>query len=203
MRPKPFSSPSGLHISGSATLSSKGLIVSADQSLSQSFSEATLTFSDFFMISITSSIFAIATINPSTTCPLSFACLNSNNDLFVTTVFLCSRKIFRSSSKLHNFGLPSTRTTLLIPKTCSNCEFLNKLLRTTSGTSPFFNSITALIPSLSDSSLISPIPSSFFSFTSSAILSSIRALFTMNGISVITIASLPPFICSNDVFALV
>ena len=72
----------------------------------------------------------------------------------------------------------------------------------TSGTSPFFISTTTLIPSLSDSSRISLIPSSFFSLTSSAILSSILALLTMNGISVIIIASLPPFIVSKVVFPL-
>ena len=77
-----------------------------------------------------------------------------------------------------------------------------RLFKTTSGTSPFFSSTTTLIPSLSDSSLISPMPSSFFSFTSSAILSSILALLTINGISVIIIASLPPFISSIAVLPL-
>ena len=64
-------------MSGSATLSRSGLIVAADQFRSQSLSAATFVFSDFLIISITSSIFAIATISPSTICPLSFACLNS------------------------------------------------------------------------------------------------------------------------------
>ena len=72
-RPNPSSNPSGLQISGSATLSNSGLMVDADQFLSQSLSAATLEFSDFFIISITSSILAIATIRPSTMCPLSFA----------------------------------------------------------------------------------------------------------------------------------
>ena len=64
-------------MSGSATLSRSGLIVSADQLRSQSLSAATFVFSDFLIISMTSSIFAIATIRPSTICPLYFACLNS------------------------------------------------------------------------------------------------------------------------------
>ena len=63
--PKPFSKPSGLQISGSETLSSNGFIVFADQSFSQVYS-ATFEFSDFLIISTISSIFAIATIKPST-----------------------------------------------------------------------------------------------------------------------------------------
>ena len=64
--PKPFSKPSGLQISGSETLSSNGFIVLADQSLSHNLSAATFEFSDFLIISMISSIFAIATIKPST-----------------------------------------------------------------------------------------------------------------------------------------
>ena len=54
-------------MSGSSTLSSKGLIVLDDQLCSHSLSAATLVFSDVLIIFITSSILAIATINPSRT----------------------------------------------------------------------------------------------------------------------------------------
>jgi len=118
--PNPSSKPSGLQISGSLTLSRSGFIVSADQFCSHNLSAATLVFSDVLMMFITSSIFAIATMSPSTIWPLSLACLSSYKDLFVMTSFRCFRKISSSSCRLHNFGLPSTRTTLLMPKTCSS-----------------------------------------------------------------------------------
>lgn len=49
--------------------------------------------------------------------------------------------------------------------------FLNKLFWTKAGTASLFNSTTTRIPSLSDSSLKSDIPSNFLSFTKSAIFS--------------------------------
>ena len=55
----------------------------------------------------------------------------------------------------------------------------NKLFSRTSRDSPLLRSMTTLRPSLSDSSLISLIPSIFFSLTNSAILSSILALLTI------------------------
>ena len=75
-------------MSGSLTLSSSGLIVLEDQLCSHNLSAATLVFSDVLTILITSSIFAIATIRPSSTWPLSLACLSSYSDRFVMTSFL-------------------------------------------------------------------------------------------------------------------
>ena len=56
---------------------------------------------------------------------------------------------------------------------------LYREFRTFSGKASFFNSITILIPSLSDSSLIPLIPSIFLSLANSAILSTNRALLTL------------------------
>ena len=57
------------------------------------------------------------------------------------------------------------------------------------------------MPSLSDSSRSSLMPSSFFSLTSSAIFSISRALLTWYGISVTTIASRPLSATSTSAFA--
>ncbi|MNT34050.1 hypothetical protein D3C72_1700070 [compost metagenome] len=62
----------------------------------------------------------------------------------------------------------------------------------TSGTSPRRSSMTTRMPSLSDSSRSSVMPSSFFSLTSSAIFSIRRALFSWYGSSVTTICWRPP-----------
>ncbi|CSB63149.1 Uncharacterised protein [Vibrio cholerae] len=52
------------------------------------------------------------------------------------------------------------------------------MFKTTSPTASRLHSITMRIPSLSDSSRSALIPSTFFSFTNSAIFSIKRALFT-------------------------
>ena len=71
------------------------------------------------------------------------------------------------------------------------------------GSTPFLKSIATLIPSLLDSSLISLIPSIFFSLTNCAILSFSTALFTWYGIEVITNLSLPFFKLSTDTSPLI
>ena len=60
----------------------------------------------------------------------------------------------------------------------SNWVFWNRLFTITSAFSPRFKSIAIRIPSLSDSSRSSEIPSSFFSLTNSAIRSMVFALLT-------------------------
>ena len=67
-------------------------------------SAATFGSFDFLMIVITSSILAIATIRPSTICPLSLAFLRSNIVLFVIISFLCFIKASRISFKLTSLG---------------------------------------------------------------------------------------------------
>ena len=84
-----------------------------------------------------------------------------------------------------------------------SCIFvcLNNKFNTTLGFASFFSSITILIPSLSDSSLKSDIPTIFLSLTKSAIFSISLALLTWYGISVTTILCLP-FSSSISVLAL-
>ena len=106
--------------------------------------------------------------------------------------------------RLTSFGCPSTKTVKLIPNDCSNWVCAKRLFSKTSTESPFLTSMTTLKPSLSDSSLISVMPSIFLSFTSSAIFSSILALLTMKGISLIISDCLPDFSSTSiDVFDLV
>ena len=149
------------------------------------------------MMVITSSIFAIATIKPSTIWPLSFAFFKSYLVLFVMMSFLCLTKASSISLRLTSFGCPSTNTVKLIPNDCSNWVWAKRLFSKTSTESPFRTSMTTLRPSLSDSSLISVMPSIFLSLTSSAIFSSILALLTMKGISLIINDCLPDFSSSS------
>ncbi len=67
---------------------------------------------------------------------------------------------------------------MLMPKTDCNWLCWNRLFSTTSECSPRLRSKTTRMPSLSDSSRISAMPSIFFSFTSSAMRWSMRALLT-------------------------
>ena len=79
----------------------------------------------------------------------------------------------------------------MIPKVSCIFVCLNNRFKTTFGFASFFNSITILIPSLSDSSLKSEIPTIFLSLTKSAMLSISLALLTWYGISVTIILCLP------------
>ena len=155
---------------------------------------------DFLIIFIISSIFAIATIRPSTTWPLSFAFLKSYFVLLIMMSFLCLTKACSISLRFTSFGWPSDKTVKLIPNDCSNCVCANKLFSNTSTESPFLTSITTRNPSLSDSSLISVMPSIFFSLTSSAIFSNILALLTIKGISLTIKDCFPDLSSSIDVF---
>ncbi|CFO10530.1 Uncharacterised protein [Bordetella pertussis] len=58
-----------------------------------------------------------------------------------------------------------------MPKVSCSCVFLYRLFSTTSGTSPRLSSMTRRMPSLSDSSRMSEMPSIFLSLTSSAMRS--------------------------------
>ncbi len=75
-------------------------------------------------------------------------------------------------------GWPFTSATMFMPKVSCNWVCLYRLLSTTSGTSPRFNSITTRMPDLSDSSRMSEMPSSFLSRTFSAMRSSRDFLLT-------------------------
>ena len=75
------------------------------------------------------------------------------------------------SFKFTALGFPSINATILILNDVLIWVCWNRLFKRTPEISDFFNSITTLIPSLSDSSLNSEIPSIFLSRTSSAIFS--------------------------------
>ena len=126
-------------------------------------------------------------------CALSSAFCKSCLVFLITTSSLKFKKCVRKSFRLHVSGLPSTIANVLKPKELSIWVFLYSCLFTVSGSTPFLKSIDTLIPSLLDSSLISLIPSIFFSLTSWAILSFKTDLLTWYGIEVITSLSLPFF----------
>ncbi len=89
----------------------------------------------------------------------------------MTTSSLKFKKLDKKSFKLQVSGLPSTIASVLKPKELSIFVNLYNCLLTVSGSTAFLSSITTLIPSLLDSSLISLIPSIFFYLTNCAIFS--------------------------------
>ncbi|MBA1343117.1 MAG: hypothetical protein C5S52_05920 [ANME-2 cluster archaeon] len=90
----------------------------------------------------------------------------------------------------------------MIPKVVFNCVCLYNWFKMTCVFAPFRVSITTLIPSLSDSSLRSLMPSTCFPFTRSAMFSTSFALFTRYGSSVTMIRSLS-FVVSISVMAII
>ena len=112
---------------------------------------------------MTLSIFSTETDKPIRICALSSAFFKSNLVFLITTSSLKSKKLVKKSFKLQVLGLPSTIASVLNPKELSIWVFLNNCLLTVSGSIPFLKSIATLIPSLLDSSLISLMPSIFFS----------------------------------------
>jgi len=83
-----------------------------------------------------------------------------------------------SSRSVSTFGRPPTIASMITPKLVCSCVCLYRLLRMTSPTSPRFRSMAMRIPSRSDSSRMSEMPSMVFSRTSSAMRSISFALFT-------------------------
>ena len=127
-----------------------------------------------------SSMLAKATAIPSKVWDLSRAFLSSNSDRLVTISWRCFKKHSSSSNRLRVFGCPSTKATIFTPNTTCIWVCRYKLFKKTSAFSPRLNSITTLVPSLSDSSRkpSAVIPSNFFSWTNSAIFSMNLDLFT-------------------------
>ena len=138
-------------------------------------------FAAALMMARNSSIFANATAKPSKTWPRSRALRNSKIVRRVTTSRRCCKKYSSICFRFNRRGWLSTNATIFIPKLSCSWVLLYKLLRTTSGTSPRLSSITTRIPDLSDSSRRSEMPSTFFSFTNSAMRSSKFFLFTWYG----------------------
>ena len=145
--------------------------------LSKDFFASSGVFDDLIIL-ITLSKFSTETDSPIRIWALSSAFLRSNFVFFITTSSLKLKKWDKKSFKLHVWGLPFTIASVLNPKEVSIWVFLYNCLLTVSGSTPFLKSIDTLIPSLFDSSLISFIPSIFFSLTSWAILSFKTDLFT-------------------------
>ena len=132
-----------------------------------------------FLISvITSSRLSMAIFKPSNIWALSFAFLSSNIVRLVTTSFLNLMNCRRSSLRFRIFGWPSTMERFITPNVPCICVCRKRLFSITSETSSLLSSTTILIPSLSDSSLISDMPSIFLSLTSSAIFSMSFVLLT-------------------------
>ena len=179
------SRPPGVSPSARASISRT---IDESQLLLISAALATGGVGEVLMVSMNSSMLASATARPSSTWPRSRALRSSNTVRRVTTSRRCSRKIAIRSFRLHSLGWLSISATMFMPKVSCSCVCLYRLFSTTSGTSPRLSSITTRMPDLSDSSWMWLMPSSFFSWTSSAMRSSRFFLFTWYGISSTMIA---------------
>ena len=89
----------------------------------------------------------------------------SNFTLLITVSSLNFKNSDINSFKFNIFGFLSTIASVLKPNELSMFVSLYNCLLTVSGSTPFLNSITTLIPSLLDSSLKSLMPSIFLSLT--------------------------------------
>ncbi len=141
-------------------------------------SRASAAVGEALINSMTSSMLASAIARPSSTCPRSRALRKRYIVRRVTISRLWRTNASIICFRLSTLGSPSTRATMLMPTTDCNWVCAYKLFSTTSPTSPRRSSITTRRPSLSDSSRSSVMPSSFFSFTNSAMRSINRDLFS-------------------------
>ena len=123
------------------------------------------------IIFIILSKFSTETDNPISIWARSSAFWRSNLVFLITTSSLKVKKLDKKSFSVQVWGFPSTIAKVLKPNELSIWVFLYNCLFIVSGSTPFLKSIATLIPSLLDSSLISLIPSIFFSLTNWAILS--------------------------------
>ena len=126
------------------------------------------------MLSISSRAF----LRPSRICALCSASDNSKVVLLIITSRLKSKKCPNTCLMFIILGTPFTRANIITPNVSCICVNLYRLLRIISAIASLLHSTTILFPSLSDSSLRSEIPSSFFSLTRSAIFSTRFALLT-------------------------
>ena len=94
-----------------------------------------------------------------------------------------------------------TRASIMIPKVSCICVCLKRRFKIIFAFTSRRNSITMRIPSLSDSSRRSVMPSIFFNLTSSAIFNIRLALFTIYGSSVTMIRVFPLAMVSISVTA--
>ena len=105
------------------------------------------------------------------------------------------------SLMLSILGTPSTRASMIHPNVSWSCVCLKSWLSITLALTSFLSSMTTLIPSLEDSSLISVIPSILLFLTRSTIFFIRSDLFTIYGSSVTTMRCFPLFIVSISVIA--
>ena len=133
---------------------------------------------EFLIIFIILSKLSILTDKPINICARSSAFFKSYFVRLTITSSLNFKKLSKKSLSVHVFGFLSTIASVLNPNELSIEVYLYNCLLTVSGSTPRLRSITTLIPSRFDSSLMSLIPSIFLSLTSSAILSFNTDLFT-------------------------
>ena len=132
---------------------------------------AVSTFSEFFIIFITWSMFSTATEIPTKIWAFSWAFFKSNLILFVKVFSLKLTNSDINSFKFNIFGFLSTIARVLKPNELSIEVNLYNCLLTVSGSTFLLRSRTTLIPLWLDSSLMSLMPSIFLSLAYSAILS--------------------------------
>ena len=136
-------------------------------------------------------------------CSRSFALPRSNSVRRTITSWRCAMKCSSTSRIGMTFGTSrleigsGTSASMITPNVLCIVVCLYSWFSTTRGMASRLSSITTRMPSRSDSSRRSLMPSSFLSRTSSAICSTSRALFTWYGSSVTTICDLFPFSFSS------
>ena len=155
------------------------------------------------MTLMTASMLSTAILSPSRMCSRSLALSRSNCVRRTITSWRCAMKCSSTSRSPMTLGTrrfvtgSGTSASMITPNVLCIVECLYSWLSTTRGMASRFSSITTRMPSRSDSSRRSEIPSSFLSRTSSAICSTSRALLTWYGSSVTTICDLLPFSFSS------
>ncbi len=142
------------------------------------FSLASSWVLEALIVLMTASRLSRAIFKPSKMWALFLASVSSKMVLLTITFWRCLMYSDKICFKVMVWGVPSTKATKLAGKVVCSLVCLKRLFKTDFGLASLLSSTTTLIPSLSDSSRRSAIPTSFFSCTSSAILATISALLT-------------------------
>ena len=182
-------SPSTNMERGSAISSIRAIMSPTGQALACSRSRASAGSAELRMMWMTSSILATATARPTSTWPRSRALASSNLMRRTTTSSRNSRKASSSWRRPIWIGRPWFRASMLTPNELCIAVKRHSWFRTTSPEASRFSSMTIRMPSRSDSSRTSEMPSIRFSRTISTIRSIRVCLLTWNGSSVTTMAS--------------
>ena len=139
---------------------------------------ASSVLADDCMMSMTSLMFCEAMMRPSRMCMRSSALARRNLVRRMTTSWRWSMNDLRMSCRLSVQGRPLSSATLFIDTEACSCVILYSLFSTTLALASAFTLIIIRMPSKSVSSLMSAMPSSFFSFTSCAMYLMSSALLT-------------------------